>query len=281
MRAPFMAGTFLPGEVRLRDRRRRRARSGGSAWAARSSPCIRIRPCSTCLQTAAVAVPSEVPAARAVLAANMETALNAVWDAGAGSFGKVAVVGAGVVGALTGLLLRQLASADVTLVDVDPARAAVASRFGLAFAAPDRGADRVRPGRSCQRDRRRSRDGARLGGRRSHRARAQLVRQRRRAGAAGRRLPQPPAETDRKPGRQGRAVAPPRLDASPPPGKGARDCWPTTGSTCSSSRRSPSKICRPPAACSRSGERHSLPDCRLCLTRGEHPCTQSKSAITS
>src|SRR5258705_137093 len=53
------------------------------------------------------------------------------------SFAKVAVVGAGVVGALTGLLLRQLASADVTLVDVDPARAAIATRFGLAFAAPD------------------------------------------------------------------------------------------------------------------------------------------------
>jgi threonine dehydrogenase-like Zn-dependent dehydrogenase len=88
--------------------------------------------------TAAVAVPASVPAARAVLAANMETALNAVWDAGAESFGKVAVVGAGVVGALTGLLLNQLASADVTLIDVDPARAAVASRFGLAFAAPDR-----------------------------------------------------------------------------------------------------------------------------------------------
>jgi len=86
---------------------------------------------------AAVPVPAEVPAFRAVLAANMETALNAVWDAGAGPFGRVAVVGAGVIGALTGLLCRELASADVTLVDIDPARAAVASRFGLKFATPD------------------------------------------------------------------------------------------------------------------------------------------------
>ena len=66
----------------------------------------------------------------------METALNAAWDAGPGPFAKVAVVGAGVIGALTGLLLRQLSSASVTLVDINPARAAVASAFGLSFAAP-------------------------------------------------------------------------------------------------------------------------------------------------
>jgi NADPH:quinone reductase-like Zn-dependent oxidoreductase len=85
---------------------------------------------------AVVKVPDNVPAQRAVLAANMETALNAVWDAGPGPFSAVAVVGAGVVGALVGLLCRRLANADVTLVDVNPSRAAIAHAFGLRFAAP-------------------------------------------------------------------------------------------------------------------------------------------------
>jgi threonine dehydrogenase-like Zn-dependent dehydrogenase len=66
----------------------------------------------------------------------METALNAAWDAGPGPFAKVAVVGAGVIGALTGLLLRKFSSASVTLVDINPARATVASAFGLSFATP-------------------------------------------------------------------------------------------------------------------------------------------------
>jgi hypothetical protein len=137
MRAPFMAGTF-PFPVKYGYATVGIVEQGPADLLGRT--VFTLHPHQTLFDVpsiAAVAVPASVPAARAVLAANMETALNAIWDAGADSFGKVAVVGAGVVGALTGLLLRQLASADVTLVDVDPARAAVASRFGLAFAAPD------------------------------------------------------------------------------------------------------------------------------------------------
>ena len=51
-------------------------------------------------------VPDGVPALRAVLAANMETALNAVWDAAPGPADRIAVVGAGVVGALVALAVR-------------------------------------------------------------------------------------------------------------------------------------------------------------------------------
>jgi threonine dehydrogenase-like Zn-dependent dehydrogenase len=87
---------------------------------------------------AAVPVPATVPASRAVLAANMETALNAMWDAGEEAFGKVSVVGAGVVGILTGFLCRTLAAAEVTLVDINPARARIAEVLGLRFALPDR-----------------------------------------------------------------------------------------------------------------------------------------------
>jgi len=136
MRAPFMTGAF-PFPVKYGYAIVGSVESGPAELMGRT--VFALHPHQTVFDVpaaAAVAVPAGVPAARAVLAANMETALNAVWDAGPGPWGSVAVVGAGVVGALTGLLLRDLAAADVTLVDIDPARAAVAAAFGLKFAAP-------------------------------------------------------------------------------------------------------------------------------------------------
>jgi threonine dehydrogenase-like Zn-dependent dehydrogenase len=82
-------------------------------------------------------VPDGVPSARAVLAANMETALNVVWDEGAAPGDRIAVVGAGVVGCLAGWLCARLPGAEVTLVDVNPGRAAVAAALGCRFAAPE------------------------------------------------------------------------------------------------------------------------------------------------
>ena len=49
-------------------------------------------------------LPEGLPPARAVLAANMETALNAIWDSQLKAGDRVAVVGAGVVGLLFGYL---------------------------------------------------------------------------------------------------------------------------------------------------------------------------------
>ena len=86
---------------------------------------------------AVVPVPDGVSPQRAVLAANMETALNGLWDAQPGPGDRIAVVGAGVVGALTARLAARLPGADVTLVDIDPARAALAGKLGLRFALPD------------------------------------------------------------------------------------------------------------------------------------------------
>src|SRR5262249_47561260 len=48
----------------------------------------------------AVPVPAAVPPTRAVLAANMETALNALWDGAPGPADRIAVVGGGIVGLL-------------------------------------------------------------------------------------------------------------------------------------------------------------------------------------
>jgi threonine dehydrogenase-like Zn-dependent dehydrogenase len=84
----------------------------------------------------AVPVPDGVPPARAVLAANMEPALNVVWDGRAAPCDRIAVVGAGVVGCLAAWLCGRLPGAEVTLVDVNPGRAAVAAARGVRGALP-------------------------------------------------------------------------------------------------------------------------------------------------
>lgn len=83
-----------------------------------------------------VPVPEAVPPRRAVLAANMETALNAFWDSGAGPGDRIVVVGAGVVGLLVGALAARLPGAEVTMVDVDLSRAGIAGELGCAFQKP-------------------------------------------------------------------------------------------------------------------------------------------------
>jgi threonine dehydrogenase-like Zn-dependent dehydrogenase len=81
-------------------------------------------------------VPETVPARRAVLTANMETALNAHWDAGSGPGDRIVVVGGGVLGLLVAWLAARLPGAEVTLVDIDAHRAALAATLGFGFALP-------------------------------------------------------------------------------------------------------------------------------------------------
>ena len=57
---------------------------------------------------AVVALPDDVPAARAVLAANAETALNAIWDGGAQPGERVLVLGAGLLGCLIAAFLSRI-----------------------------------------------------------------------------------------------------------------------------------------------------------------------------
>jgi threonine dehydrogenase-like Zn-dependent dehydrogenase len=82
-------------------------------------------------------VPADVPPRRATLAANMETALNAIWDSGAGPADRIAVIGGGIIGLLTGFLAARLPGAQVTLCDLDPSRADIVRRLGMSFATPD------------------------------------------------------------------------------------------------------------------------------------------------
>jgi threonine dehydrogenase-like Zn-dependent dehydrogenase len=81
-------------------------------------------------------IPAEVPARRATLAANMETALNAVWDSGAGPGDHIVIVGAGVVGLLVTSIATRLAGAVVTAVDADAQRRLLVESFGATFALP-------------------------------------------------------------------------------------------------------------------------------------------------
>jgi threonine dehydrogenase-like Zn-dependent dehydrogenase len=87
-------------------------------------------------QEAVVPIPEDVPERRATLAANMETAVNGLWDGMPGPGDRIAVVGAGVVGALVTALAARLPGAEVELIDIDPSRAALATAFGCRFAAP-------------------------------------------------------------------------------------------------------------------------------------------------
>lgn len=85
---------------------------------------------------AVIPIPDRIPPARAVLAANMETALNAMWDAAPGPADRICVVGGGILGLLVGRLCTGLRGASVSVVDVVPERANVATALGMSFSLP-------------------------------------------------------------------------------------------------------------------------------------------------
>jgi hypothetical protein len=137
MRGPFMGGSF-PFPVKYGYATVGRVEAGPEGLVGRT--VFALHPHQTLFDVpadSAVLVPADVPASRAVLAANMETALNATWDAAPVPAGPVAVVGAGVVGALAGFLLARVPGAEVTLIDINPAREDLARALGLNFARPD------------------------------------------------------------------------------------------------------------------------------------------------
>ena len=137
MRPPFMAGNF-PFPVKYGYALVGRVEAGPAELRGRT--VFALHPHQSLFNvpsSAVVVLPDGVPPARAVLAANMETALNAVWDAAPLPKGRIAIVGAGVVGALVAFLCGQQTDAQVTLVDINPARAELARAIGVDFATPD------------------------------------------------------------------------------------------------------------------------------------------------
>ncbi|MEJ2540392.1 MAG: dehydrogenase, partial [Gemmatimonadota bacterium] len=84
---------------------------------------------------AVLALPEGVPAERAILAANVETAVNGVWDAAPGVGDRVLVVGGGVVGLLAAWLCRDVPGVELLVVDPNPERAEVPRALGLGWSA--------------------------------------------------------------------------------------------------------------------------------------------------
>lgn len=82
-------------------------------------------------------VPPDVPPGRAVLAANMETAINGVWDAEIRAGDRVVVMGAGTVGCAAAWLAGRIPGCEVQLVDTNPDRASTARALGVGFARPE------------------------------------------------------------------------------------------------------------------------------------------------
>jgi 2-desacetyl-2-hydroxyethyl bacteriochlorophyllide A dehydrogenase len=137
MRAPFMGGSF-PFPVKYGYATVGRIEEGPADLCGRN--IFALYPHQSLFNIpagATVVLPDNMSPQRAVLAANMETALNAVWDATPAACDRIAIVGAGAVGALVAFLCGQIPGAKVTLIDVNPARAELARTLGVDFAKPE------------------------------------------------------------------------------------------------------------------------------------------------
>lgn len=136
MAAPWMGGTF-PYPVKYGYCHVGRIEDGPADWIGQR--VFALRPHESMYVSAlkdVVPLPVGLTPERAVLSANMETALNAVWDASPGPGDQILIVGGGVVGCLIAYLCAGLKGANVTLVDINPDRASVATALGVQFALP-------------------------------------------------------------------------------------------------------------------------------------------------
>ncbi|MFF8833317.1 zinc-binding alcohol dehydrogenase [Streptomyces sp. NPDC015131] len=137
MRAPFQEGDF-PGPVKYGYLGVGVVEEGPDELAGRTVFCLHPHQTRYVVPATAVTpVPDGVPAARAVLAGTVETAVNALWDAAPLVGDRIAVVGAGMVGCSVAALLARFPGVRVQLVDADPGRATVARALGAGFALPD------------------------------------------------------------------------------------------------------------------------------------------------
>jgi 2-desacetyl-2-hydroxyethyl bacteriochlorophyllide A dehydrogenase len=136
MRAPFQAGDFT-FPVKYGYSSVGVVVEGSEALRGRRVFCLHPHQDRYVVPAAAVLpLPTAVPEPRAVLAANMETALNGWWDVPPRIGDRIAVVGAGVVGALAAALAARVPASRVELIDVNPHRAEIAQALGVAFRTP-------------------------------------------------------------------------------------------------------------------------------------------------
>ncbi|MEU2169307.1 dehydrogenase [Micromonospora chersina] len=136
MRAPFQEGDF-PAPVKYGYLSVGTVEEGPVELRGRTVFCLHPHQTAYVVPAdAVVVVPDGVPAARAVLAGTVETAVNALWDAAPLVGDRVTVVGGGMVGCCVAAVLARFPGVRVELVDADPARAGVAAALGVDFALP-------------------------------------------------------------------------------------------------------------------------------------------------
>ncbi len=136
MRAPFQVGDF-PGPLKYGYASVGRVVQGPSSLQGKRVFCLFPHQDRYVVPASSVTVlPDQVPDHRAVLAANMETAVNALWDAGIRVGDRVAVVGGGVVGLLCAHLAARIPGTQLEVIDVDSDRAEVTDALGLTLVDP-------------------------------------------------------------------------------------------------------------------------------------------------
>ena len=136
MRAPLQQGDF-PFPVSYGYAAAGVVQAGPAALQGRRVFCLHphhdafLAPAAMCIP-----IPDAVPDRRAVLAANMETAVNVLWDARPLVGERALVVGAGVVGLLTAFLLARLPGLDLAVCDLDTSRRGIVGALGARFCTP-------------------------------------------------------------------------------------------------------------------------------------------------
>ncbi len=136
MRAPFQSGDF-PGPVKYGYCSVGLVEEGPRDLLGRAVFCL--YPHQTRYRVPAEALhplPEGVPPGRAVLAANLETAVNGLWDAAPRIGDRIAVIGGGTLGCLCAWLAGGIPGCRVELIDRNPGRAAIAAALGVGFAGP-------------------------------------------------------------------------------------------------------------------------------------------------
>ncbi|MBP1137682.1 threonine dehydrogenase-like Zn-dependent dehydrogenase [Arthrobacter sp. PvP023] len=137
MRAPLQEGSF-PSPVKFGYLSVGIVENGPEGWEGRTVFCLHPHQDRYIVPVESLTVvPENVPARRAVLTGTVETAVNALWEAGPRLGDRVAVVGAGLVGGMVATLLRTFPLQRLQLVDVDPAKRAFADALGVEFSHPD------------------------------------------------------------------------------------------------------------------------------------------------
>jgi threonine dehydrogenase-like Zn-dependent dehydrogenase len=137
MRAPFQTGDF-PAPLKYGYSSVGVVEAGPSALLGQTVFCLYPHQSAYIVPASAVIpLPPGLPAARAILAANMETALNGLWDATPRLGDRIVVIGAGTVGLLSAYLAARIPGCEVHLIDIATEKATIANTLGLGFIPPE------------------------------------------------------------------------------------------------------------------------------------------------